>query len=288
MVSCLDSWIKDEIKSLKMVAIPSGYFWMGAPQSCRIYNNSMERPQHLVHVAAFFMSQTLITQSQWRAVANLPQEKIELNPNPSLFKGDNLPVESVSWHEAMEFCARLSRLTQQNYRLPSEAEWEYACRAYSLEKTTLEQWNTHYYFPFNFGTTIYTHLANYQTENKSNPDYFGDECKEQGTANVNTFPPNAFGLHDMHGNVCEWCADPWYPSYNYAPNIGIVWDEKIKKDDNRYYNVHKNLDILLSDQRGRVYRGGSFWDGPISCRSAYRWHHHPTATGKFIGFRVVL
>ena len=132
---------------IKMIYIPQGEFLMGSPAR-EIGRYDDEGPQHLVRVRDFYIAQTPITQAQWREVASLPQEGKLLNPNPSSFKGDKRPVEQVSWQDALEFCARLSRHTGKNYRLPSEAEWEYACRAGT--KT-----------PFYFGHTISTDLANY-------------------------------------------------------------------------------------------------------------------------------
>jgi formylglycine-generating enzyme required for sulfatase activity len=112
-----------------------------------------ERPQRIVNIKPFFMSKYPITQAEWKVVAKLPKINRDIEPEPSNFKGDNLPVERVSWFDAQEFCQRLSQKTGRNYRLPSEAEWEYACRA---------QTST----PFHFGKKITTHLANYCGQNK--------------------------------------------------------------------------------------------------------------------------
>lgn len=131
--------------SLEMIAILGGKFMMGSPEG---EGDSNERPQHEVTVPSFFMSKYPITQAQWRTVAALPKIERDLNPDPSRFKGDNLPVECVSWYDAMEYCARLYQKTDSLYRLPSEAEWEYACRC----GTTT---------PFHFGETITDELANY-------------------------------------------------------------------------------------------------------------------------------
>ena len=127
---------------LRMMAIPAGNFLMGSPED-EVARYEDEGPQHEVSVEAFFMGKYPVTQAQWRAVAALPQVDRELKPEPSYFKGNDLPVEQVSWYEAMEFCHRLAASTNLPYRLPSEAEWEYACRART---------NT----PFYFGTTIST------------------------------------------------------------------------------------------------------------------------------------
>ena len=111
-----------------MVQIPGGTFTMGAPET-EEGSKDDERPQHQVTVPAFFMGKYQVTQAQWKFVASLPQVNRELKADPSRFKGDNRPVEQVTWFDAVEFCQRLSQHTKRNYRLPSEAEWEYACRA---------------------------------------------------------------------------------------------------------------------------------------------------------------
>ncbi|HBE20180.1 MAG TPA: Sulphatase-modifying factor protein, partial [Cyanobacteria bacterium UBA11367] len=154
---------------LEMVYIPGGTFQMGSSEQ------SLEQPVHQVTVKPFFMGKYLITQEQWQAV---------MGNNPSDFKGAKLPVESVSWQDAIEFCGKLSQKTGKNYRLPSEAEWEYACRA----GTTT---------PFHFGETITPHLVNC---NGNNPYASAPKgVYRQKTTPVGKFPPNAFGLYDMHG-----------------------------------------------------------------------------------------
>jgi len=132
---------------LAMVHVPGGNFLMGSPED-ELERWQSESPQHEVNVPAFLMGQYAITQSQWRVVAAMPQMQREIDPDPSHFKGNNRPVETVSWLDAMEFCARLSQHTGRVYRLPSEAEWEYACRAGTST-------------PFYFGKTITPNLANY-------------------------------------------------------------------------------------------------------------------------------
>jgi len=169
---------------------------MGSPEN-EEGRRGHESPQHRVTVKPFFMGKFPITQAQWQAVAALPKVKITLNANPSQFKGANRPVETVLWYDAEEFCARLSRKTGKVYRLPSEAEWEYACRG----GTTT---------PFNFGETITPEIANYDNNH-------------QGTTPVGSFQPNNFGLYDMHGNVWEWCADTWHDNYQGAPTDGSIW-----------------------------------------------------------------
>src|SRR5919199_600622 len=183
---------------LDMVSIPGGTFLMGSPDTEKERAHT-EGPQHSVTVKPFYLGKFPVTQKQWKAVAALPQVMRHLDFDPSDFKGDNLPVEQVFWDEAVEFCQRLSKKTGRSYRLPSEAEWEYACRA----GTTT---------PFHFGETITSDLANY------NGNFiYGSESKgifRQETTAVGSFQvANAFGLYDMHGNVWEWCADYWHENH---------------------------------------------------------------------------
>ncbi|WP_315790749.1 SUMF1/EgtB/PvdO family nonheme iron enzyme [Fischerella sp. JS2] len=238
--------------SLEMVEIPSGRFTMGAPieESPTMYE---QRPQHRVIISTFFMGKYLITQAQWRAVAALPKINRDLKPDPSKFKGDNRPVESVSWYDAVEFCARLSRKTGREYRLASEAEWEYACRAGTTTR-------------FYFGETITTDLANYDGNCISGDAPKGKYREE--TTPVGYFPPNAFGLYDMHGNVWEWCADSWHNNYAGAPADGSAWQG-------------------LNDE-DRVLRGGSWHSHPRNCSSASRLSYFPDNVVSYLnGFRVV-
>ena len=256
---------------LDMILIPSGRFTMGAPKKEEESLNS-ERPQHDVSISLFFMGRYPITQAQWRAIATLDPIQRELDPEPSRFQGNNRPVEQVSWHDALEFCARLSRYTGKNYRLPSEAEWEYACRG---ETTT----------PFHFGETISTDLANYNGTSEKYGAYGRGLRGEyrQKTTDVDQFKvANAFGLSDMHGNVWEWCLDPWHSNYEGAPTNGSVWDEG---KEHLYEDISKNLDVLLQDQRSHVLRGGSWVSYPRDCRSAYRIYFDFLLLN--FGFRVV-
>jgi formylglycine-generating enzyme required for sulfatase activity len=237
-----------------MVAIPGGTFVMGSPSNERQRRES-ESPQHEVTVQPFFLSKYPITQAQWRFVAQLTQVNKEITSDPSRFKGDNRPVERVSWYDAVEFCDRLSQYTGRPYRLPTEAEWEYACRA---ETTT----------PFHFGETITIDLANYDGSYT-----YASESKgkyRQQTTDVGSFPPNAFGLYDMYGNVWEWCADHWHENYEEAPTDGSAWIDK-NENDNRYH----------------LLRGGSWINYPASCRSASRSNDYPDVVSIPFGFRVV-
>ncbi|OPH10181.1 formylglycine-generating enzyme family protein [Cylindrospermopsis raciborskii] len=246
---------------LEMIEIPTGTFSMGAPGQ-ELASNNTERPQHKVTVPSFYMGRYPVTQAQWKFVAKLPQVNKKLDPDPSTFKGDNRPAERVSWYDAVEFCDRLSRHTKRQYRLPSEAEWEYACRAGT--KT-----------PFHFGGTITTDLANYNGN-----ETYGQGPKgvdRQKTTEVGSFGvANNFGLYDMHGNVWEWCLDDWHNDYTDAPTDGSAW---FNSDDN------------LSDKSTRaVLRGGSWIHNPQFCRSASRLNYDRDGRDDFnylIGFRVV-
>lgn len=239
--------------TLEMVSIPGRTFFMGSPEN-EESRSSDESPQHQVTVSPFFMGKYPVTQKQWRVVAALPKVNIDLESDPSLFKGDNLPVECVSWDDAQEFCARLSRMANKTYRLPSEAEWEYACRG----GTTT---------PFYCGETISTDLANY------NSNYtYGQRPKGQyreKTTEVGIFPANPFGLYDMCGNVWEWCEDGWHKNYINAPIDGSVWKSLSSK---------------------AMVRGGSWFNDPRFCRSASRNYVFKVERGGInpsIGFRVV-
>ncbi|WP_427157748.1 SUMF1/EgtB/PvdO family nonheme iron enzyme [Aliinostoc sp. HNIBRCY26] len=227
--------------SLEMVQIPGGTFMMGSPDG-EGYDN--EKPQHQVTVPGFFMGKYPVTQEQYQAI---------MGTNPAQFKGEKRPVESVSWDDAVEFCQKLSQKTGKTYRLTSEAEWEYACRA----GTTT---------PFYFGETITPDLVNYD----GNYSY-GDAPKgkyRQQTTNVGIFPPNAFGLYDMCGNIWEWCQDIYNNSYQGAPTDGSAW-------------------LTGSDNSLRVLRGGSWYLNPVYCRSANRNYVYRVNRYNFIGFRVV-
>ncbi len=171
--------------ALEMVMIPGGTFKMGSTNG---QGDDDERPQHSVNVKPFSMGKYPITQAQWKVVAALPTADRGLAADPSCFKGDSLPVEQVSWDDAVEFCQRLSKHTNREYRLPSEAEWEYACRA----KTTT---------PFHFGEILTADLANYNATKTCGNGPKGQYRKQ--TTIVGSFAANELGLYDMHGNVWE-------------------------------------------------------------------------------------
>ncbi|MEA5598549.1 bifunctional serine/threonine-protein kinase/formylglycine-generating enzyme family protein [Rivularia sp. UHCC 0363] len=231
--------------TLEMVEIPDGEFLMGSPADEKEREDS-ESPQHKVTVESF-MGKFAVTQAQYQAI---------MGKNPSNFKGEKRPVEKVSWNDATEFCKKLTEKTGRTYRLPSEAEWEYACRA----GTTT---------PFHFGETITTDLANYNGN-----ETYANEPKgkfRKKTTEVGSFPPNGFGLYDMHGNVWEWCQDGWHLHYNGAPTDGSAWIEN------------------GNDWR-KVLRGGSWFNNPELCRSAFRTLSYPCIDEDclyLVGFRVV-
>jgi formylglycine-generating enzyme required for sulfatase activity/uncharacterized caspase-like protein len=237
---------------LEMVSIPSGSFQMGSPPTeGQRYED--ESPQHPVTVPAFWMGKYTITQAQWKIVASWEKVEKDLNLDPSKFKGTNRPVESISWDDAVEFCARLSKQLGREYRLPSEAEWEYACRGGTET-------------PFHFGETITPELANYNgsyTYGKGPKGVYRKQTTEVGSFKV----ANAYGLYDMHGNVWEWCQDQWHSTYEGAPTDGSAW-------------------VTEGDASSRVLRGGSWVYNPRNCRSAGRpWYDYGRYDG--VGLRVV-
>jgi len=242
--------------SLAMVAIPGGSFVMGAPETEQ-GSRERERPQHQVTVKPFYMSKYPITQAQWRAVAALPQINQPLKPNPSRFQGNQRPVEQVSWYDAQEFCARLARQTGMAYQLPTEAQWQYASRA----GTTT---------PFYFGETITSKLANYQSSITYASERKG--IYREQTTPVGSFPPNVFGLYDMHGNVWEWSADLWHENYQDAPSDDKIWELKDKS---------------VEDNPTGLSLGGSWATVPQHSRSAFRQSFHANLRLMNIGFRVV-
>jgi formylglycine-generating enzyme required for sulfatase activity/uncharacterized caspase-like protein len=253
--------------TLDLMRIPAGKFMMGQTEAEKAelirqvgeedYQKyyARELPQHQVAVSPFWMGKYAVTQAQWQAVAALPKVERDLDADPSNFKGENRPVEQVSWQDATEFCARLSKHTGREYRLPSEAEWEYACRS----GTTT---------PFHFGETITTDIANYD----GNYTYGGGpkgQYREETTAVGSFSVANSFGLYDMHGNVWEWCLDYGHETYEGAPTDGSAW-------------------ITGGNDSLRMLRGGSWVNLPRYCRSALRYWVEPDYWfGNLIGFRVV-
>ncbi len=225
---------------MKFSLIPPGQFSMGSPAKEEWHRD--DEPLHRVTISKpYYMATTEVTQREWKAL---------MGTNPSFCTGDDLPVETVTWEQAAEFCNKLSLKEGAKYRLPTEAEWEFACRAGS---TT----------PFYTGQTISTDQANYDGNYTYANGRKGDF--REATTEAGKLEDNAWGLFDMHGNVWEWCAD-WYAEYPAAD----VTDPTGPAGGDR-----------------RVFRGGSWVNFPAVCRSANRakviplsWHFH-------LGFRVV-
>jgi formylglycine-generating enzyme required for sulfatase activity len=196
-----------------------------------------------------------VTQKQWRdAVTGLRKVDLELDAAPSNFKGDDLPVEQVSWNDCAEMIKRLNASGDGFvYDFPTEAEWEYACRA----GTTT---------PFFFGDILTKEQANYDGN-----DPYGKGSKgkyRQETTPVGNYPANDWGLHDMHGNVWEWCRDRWHENYQGAPTDGSAWES--------------------GGSELRVLRGGSWLNNAVNCRSANRSWFVPGRRNYSVGFRCVI
>jgi formylglycine-generating enzyme required for sulfatase activity len=226
-----------------LIRIDPGKFTMGSPKT-EIKREEGEDEHQIEISKTFYMGKYEVTQAQFQAV---------VGKNPSYFKGDKLPVDSVSWADAKVFCDKLSKKENKVYTLPTEAEWEYACRAGT--KTS-----------FCLGNVISTDQINYNG-NK----IYGDGKKgvfRKKTMEVGSLPPNKWGLHDMHGNVWEWCED-WY------------------NDD--YYKTSPKQDPKGAEKgESRVLRGGSWESAPEECRSANRGQSPPGEGYNHVGFRVVL
>lgn len=247
--------------NLEMVFIPSGDFMMGS-NSNEHHREKDESPQHKVNINSFYVSKYPITQLQWKTVSSFPKVTRNLKLKPAQFRGDGLPVERVSWFDAQEFCKRLSKYTGRNYRLPTESEWEYACRG-----------NTD--TPFSFGNIITPEVANFGTQKivisdrTSKSDSKNKNTKsEKKTTPVDNFYPNPFGIYDFHGNVWEWCEDNYVNSYTQKPKDG-------------------SARLTSMTNQNRVVRGGSWSLSSEYCRSARRNSYAPDSSYNFIGFRVV-
>ncbi len=221
------------------VYIRGGSFTMGSPS----YEPGREsnEAQHQVRLSDYYMGKYEVTQAEWEPVTGT---------NPSYFKGVNLPVESVSWDDCQAFIETLNRKTGKTYRLPMEAEWEYACRA----GTTI---------PFNTGGNLTTDQANYEGNFPYNNNQKG--IYRQNTVAVNSFTPNAWGLYNMHGNVWEWCSD-WYGAFG---------------------SVAVTNPAGPTTGSSRVLRGGGWDDAAGGCRSADRRGDHPGGRSSSVGFRLV-
>ncbi|MGZ3596910.1 MAG: formylglycine-generating enzyme family protein [Syntrophales bacterium] len=229
----------------KFVLIPAGTFMRGSPENEP--DRSSNEKQYKVKInKPFYMQTTEVTQGQWKKV---------MGNNPSEFKscGDDCPVEQVSWNDAQEFIKKLNKMEGTNkYRLPTEAEWEYAARA----GTTT---------PFYTGNCLSTDQANY------NGNFPLTGCPKgeyrDKTVRIGSFAPNAWGLYDMYGNVWEWCQD-WFDDYSW---------------------MRSRLSDPSGPLSGteRVMRGGCWSDGAKYSRSAHRLYFKPTGATRYIGFRLV-
>jgi eukaryotic-like serine/threonine-protein kinase len=228
---------------LEMVYVPGGQFMMGSPKEEKSSGDD-ERPQHSVNVPSFLMSKYPVTEAQYKTIIG----------TPAYSRGPQHPVVLVCWNGAQAFCQKLAKQTNKPYRLPSEAEWEYACRAGT--KT-----------PFYFGATISPDVVNYDGKYPYRNAPKG--VYRETTTDVGSFPANSFGLYDLNGNVREWCQDTWHENYQGAPNDGSPW--------------------LNSNNSRRMLRGGSWEYGAMYCRSADRdWLISDGHYAFDIGFRLAL
>jgi len=234
---------------MKFVYIPAGEFMMGSPPTEKDRTPD-EGPQHAVKISkGFYMGVTQVTQAQYKAIMD--------SRGGRHFRGNELPAESISWFKAVAFCNKLSQTEDRTYRLPTEAEWEYACRSGTTTR-------------FSFGDSdadfpLYGNIISVVTDPARQ---VGFEDGYKMMAPVATFKPNGFGLYDMHGNIYEWCSD-WYGE-DYYSKSPIV-------DPNG-----------PATGSARVVRGGSWNCPPRQCRSAHRRHFPPHYPIHFVGFRIVL
>ena len=221
--------------------ISPGTFLMGSPESEPEREND-EKQHEVVITEGFWLAETACTQALWQEI---------MGENPSRFKGENLPVESVTWKECQQFIQKINeRKPGLDLRLPTEAEWEYACRAGTIT-------------PFSFGKNITTGEVNYDGNHPYNNAKKG-EYREKSVA-VKSLPCNNWGLYEMHGNVWEWCND-WYAAYPSATRM-----DPHGPDTGTY----------------RVLRGGSWYSNARYCRSAYRNDRGPGNRGGRFGLRFV-
>lgn len=239
---------KDCLDCPIMVLIPAGTFTQGSPQS-EPQSAPSERPQRPVGVPAFAMGQTPVTFAQWdECVAD---NGCARSPGDNGWGRGDRPVIAVNWHDAQEYVTWLSDKTGQNYRLPSESEWEYATRASTTGR-------------FNTGDCITADQANFQAT--SPPQGCPAGVFPGQTLPVASFEPNAFGLYDTHGNVFEWVQDCWNDNYVDAPSDGTAW--------------------MTGDCSSAVGRGGAWGSFGFRLRSAYRISGSRTLNSTSFGFRV--
>jgi formylglycine-generating enzyme required for sulfatase activity len=248
---------------MKLTLIPAGKFQMGSPAAEAERNDN--EPQHEVEITKpFYMGVYEVTQAQYQKV---------MGKNVSRFRGPDLPAENVRWVWAVDFCKRLSALPAEKkagrvYRLPTEAEWEYACRAGSRT-------------PFHYGDSLSSKQANFNGNYPCGKADKGPYLRQ--TSKVGSYKPNAWGLYDMHGNVQEWCSD-FYDSgyYKKSPKKDPKGPEK-----GVLPTGFKNRGTPGEGQYYMVVRGGSWLDEARGCRSAYRWRAMPDDGYQIVGLRVV-
>ena len=235
---------------LQLIWVEPGTFTMGSPES-EPARNSRETQHQVTLTKDYWLAKYELTQAQWKAV---------MGTDPSRFKGDNLPVEQVSWADAKAFCEKLQEQESAagrvpagyTYQLPTEAQWEYACRAGTTTATA-------------FGNSLSSTQANFNGNYPYNGGAIGPHLGK--TAIVGSYPANAWGFHDMHGNVQEWCSDKYgvYPSQSVSDPTGPTTGDK------------------------RVYRD-SWWNANLGgyYRSAFRGWNYPGGKGSHLGFRLCL
>jgi formylglycine-generating enzyme required for sulfatase activity len=219
----------------EMVTIEGGTFTMGFTSEQETKLDDLAKPAHSVTVSSFQIGKYEVTQAQWKAV---------MKTDPSCFKGDNRPVETVSWDDVQEFISRLNAATGKSYRLPTEAEWEYAARGGNYSQ-------------------------GYKYSGSNNLDevaWHGEKLEVGQTHPVGMKKANELGIHDMSGNVSEWCQD-WY---------------------GEYFASFQQNPTGASKGRDRVFRGGNWYSDAVFCSVAYREYYYPSFSGSYLGFRIVL
>jgi formylglycine-generating enzyme required for sulfatase activity len=260
--------LNDDLE-LEMIAIPAGEFMMGSQESDQpkvkydyffsyIADHDAASPAHRVRLPAFYLSKHPITQAQYQAIMGE-------NPSHQYNRGENKPVEQVNWTQAKEFCQKLSETTGRNYQLPSESQWEYACRAGT---TTRFFFGDNCQFIRKYGHVKTVRHVFFLDKDRSSyyesTDLFGNDNRT--TVEVNHLKPNPWGLHDLLGNVWEWCQDDWFDGY-----LGHPCDGSARVDGSGI----------------KVVRGGCFNSTQIDCYSFSRRFKKIDTANEPVGFRVV-
>ena len=219
-----------------MLLVEGGQFDMGGADEEAF---GSEKPVHRVTLSSFYLGKYPVTQSVWTEV---------MENNPSHFKGNQRPVETVSWEDAQKFIGKLNNMTGKTYRLPSEAEWEYAARG---------------------GALLEGEGYLYAGSDKLKQVGWYDENSDGGIHEVGLKYPNELGLYDLSGNVWEWCQDQWHENYESAPDDGSAWEDR-------------------DAGPSRVIRGGSWINFSRFCRVASRHLYEPAYRSTYLGFRLAL